>query len=78
MCVFYLVLRGLDTVEDDMSIPDVRAARDSPCFSCTDAPRRAALQDVKIPALLSFHTRIYERDFSAVRACARLPDAHGC
>jgi phytoene/squalene synthetase len=24
VCVFYLVLRGLDTVEDDMSIPDVR------------------------------------------------------
>jgi farnesyl-diphosphate farnesyltransferase len=27
VCVFYLVLRGLDTVEDDMSIPDVRTRR---------------------------------------------------
>jgi phytoene/squalene synthetase len=24
VCVFYLVLRGLDTVEDDMSIPEAR------------------------------------------------------
>lgn len=22
ICIFYLVLRGLDTVEDDMAIPD--------------------------------------------------------
>lgn len=27
VCVFYLVLRGLDTVEDDMSIPDARDPR---------------------------------------------------
>lgn len=26
VCVFYLVLRGLDTVEDDMSIPEARNA----------------------------------------------------
>lgn len=39
ICVFYLVLRALDTVEDDMAIEN----------------------DVKIPALLSFHERIYER-----------------
>ena len=22
MCIFYLVLRGLDTIEDDMTLPD--------------------------------------------------------
>lgn len=31
VCVFYLVLRGLDTVEDDMSIPDVRSASRLAC-----------------------------------------------
>eukprot|EP00878_Enallax_costatus_P022101 GHUV01023436.1.p1 GENE.GHUV01023436.1~~GHUV01023436.1.p1 ORF type:complete len:325 (+),score=79.94 GHUV01023436.1:206-1180(+) len=41
ICVFYLVLRGLDTVEDDMAIPD----------------------GVKLPALYSFHEKIYERGF---------------
>jgi farnesyl-diphosphate farnesyltransferase len=39
ICVFYLVLRGLDTVEDDMAIPD----------------------HIKVPALLSFHEKIYKR-----------------
>lgn len=39
ICVFYLVLRGLDTVEDDMAIPE----------------------RIKIPALLSFHEKIYEK-----------------
>jgi farnesyl-diphosphate farnesyltransferase len=38
VCVFYLVLRGLDTVEDDMALDD----------------------SVKVPALLSFHERIFE------------------
>ena len=42
ICVFYLVLRGLDTVEDDMAVPDA----------------------VKIPALLSFHDKIYQRGFT--------------
>jgi len=42
ICVFYLVLRGLDTVEDDMALSN----------------------DVKLPALLSFHEKIYERGFS--------------
>mmetsp|Transcript_38362 Transcript_38362/g.85410 ORF Transcript_38362/g.85410 Transcript_38362/m.85410 type:complete len:165 (+) Transcript_38362:47-541(+) len=42
ICVFYLVLRGLDTVEDDMAIPN----------------------DIKLPALLSFHEKIYERGFT--------------
>jgi farnesyl-diphosphate farnesyltransferase len=37
--VFYLVLRGLDTVEDDMAIPN----------------------HIKLPALLSFHEKIYQR-----------------
>ena len=31
VCVFYLVLRGLDTVEDDMSIPDVCRAPPQAC-----------------------------------------------
>ena len=39
ICVFYLVLRGLDTVEDDMNIPN----------------------STKLPALLSFHEKIYQR-----------------
>jgi farnesyl-diphosphate farnesyltransferase len=39
MCVFYLVLRALDTVEDDMALPN----------------------DIKLPALLSFHQDIYRR-----------------
>lgn len=39
ICVFYLVLRGLDTVEDDMALAD----------------------DIKLPALRSFHEKIYER-----------------
>lgn len=39
ICVFYLVLRGLDTVEDDMALP----------------------RHIKLPALRSFHERIYER-----------------
>lgn len=39
ICVFYLVLRGLDTVEDDMAIPD----------------------HIKVPALLSFHDKIFKR-----------------
>jgi farnesyl-diphosphate farnesyltransferase len=37
ICIFYLALRGLDTVEDDMAIPDA----------------------VKLPALLSFHEKLY-------------------
>ena len=39
VCVFYLVLRALDTVEDDMAIP---------------APD-------KLPVLISFHEKIYDR-----------------
>lgn len=39
ICIFYLVLRGLDTVEDDMALSD----------------------DIKLPALLSFYKKIYER-----------------
>lgn len=39
ICVFYLVLRGLDTVEDDMALSN----------------------DIKLPALLSFHEDIYHR-----------------
>lgn len=39
ICVFYLVLRALDTVEDDMAVPDA----------------------TKLPALYSFHEKIYER-----------------
>lgn len=39
ICIFYLVLRGLDTVEDDMALDN----------------------KVKLPALLSFHKKIYDR-----------------
>jgi len=39
VCIFYLVLRALDTVEDDMAIP---------------APE-------KLPTLISFHDKIYDR-----------------
>ena len=39
VCIFYLVLRALDTVEDDMAIP---------------APE-------KLPTLISFHEKIYDR-----------------
>lgn len=39
VCIFYLVLRALDTVEDDMAIP---------------------VAD-KLPILLSFHEKIYDR-----------------
>lgn len=39
LCIFYLVLRALDTVEDDMAIP---------------VPE-------KLPTLLSFHEKIYDR-----------------
>lgn len=39
VCIFYLVLRALDTVEDDMAIP---------------------VPD-KLPTLLSFHEKIYDR-----------------
>merc|ERR1719160_775942 len=42
VCVFYLVLRALDTVEDDMALAD----------------------GVKLPALLDFHEKIYDRGFS--------------
>jgi farnesyl-diphosphate farnesyltransferase len=41
VCVFYLVLRALDTVEDDMALAD----------------------GVKLPALLDFHEKIYDRGF---------------
>lgn len=43
VCIFYLVLRALDTVEDDMAI------------SVTD----------KLPTLLSFHEKIYDREYKA-------------
>ncbi len=39
ICIFYLVLRGLDTVEDDMALSN----------------------DIKLPMLLAFHKKIYER-----------------
>ena len=39
ICIFYLVLRGLDTVEDDMALSD----------------------EIKLPALLSFHKKIYQK-----------------
>ena len=39
VCIFYLVLRALDTVEDDMAIP---------------------VPD-KLPTLLSFHEKVYDR-----------------
>ena len=39
VCIFYLVLRALDTVEDDMAIP---------------APD-------KLPTLISFHEKIFDR-----------------
>ncbi|KAL6770753.1 SQS1 [Auxenochlorella protothecoides x Auxenochlorella symbiontica] len=42
VCVFYLVLRALDTVEDDMAID----------------------QAEKVPILLSFHEKTYEKDWS--------------
>mmetsp|Transcript_20164 Transcript_20164/g.36231 ORF Transcript_20164/g.36231 Transcript_20164/m.36231 type:complete len:519 (-) Transcript_20164:72-1628(-) len=42
ICIFYLVLRGLDTVEDDMAYP----------------------KDKKVPDLLSFHKKIYDRNFN--------------
>lgn len=65
VCVFYLVLRGLDTVEDDMSIPEARAGvRPGTRLRRSLAPHA---QDVKIPALLAFHKSIYDRKFSAVR-----------
>ena len=35
--------------------------------------RAAHAQDVKIPALLSFHESIYDRKFSAARSGARGP-----
>ncbi|RYR69791.1 hypothetical protein Ahy_A03g016341 isoform B [Arachis hypogaea] len=41
VCIFYLVLRALDTVEDDTSIDT----------------------DVKVPILIAFHNRIYDRDW---------------
>ena len=69
VCVFYLVLRGLDTVEDDMSIPEARAVtRHSMRLCCS---RAAHAQDVKIPALLAFHKSIYDRKFSAARSGPR-------
>ncbi|KAL0033731.1 hypothetical protein WJX77_002894 [Trebouxia sp. C0004] len=43
VCIFYLVLRALDTVEDDMAIP---------------APE-------KLPTLISFHEKIYDRQFKS-------------
>jgi farnesyl-diphosphate farnesyltransferase len=55
VCVFYLVLRGLDTVEDDMALDE----------------------DFKVPALLEFHERIFERwvcfvvEIGERRACVR-------
>ncbi|GAX82208.1 hypothetical protein CEUSTIGMA_g9636.t1 [Chlamydomonas eustigma] len=42
ICIFYLVLRGLDTVEDDMALDN----------------------DIKLPMLLVFHEKIYQKDFS--------------
>jgi hypothetical protein len=39
----------------------------------TQPTPRAGRQEVKIPALLSFHERIYERDFSAVRFAVLVP-----
>jgi farnesyl-diphosphate farnesyltransferase len=39
ICIFYLVLRGLDTVEDDMALSN----------------------DIKLPMLLVFHEKIYQR-----------------
>ena len=69
MCVFYLVLRGLDTVEDDMSIPEARAGvRPGVRLRCSHA---SDTQDVKIPALLAFHKSIYDRKFSAARSDPR-------
>ena len=47
ICIFYLVLRGLDTVEDDMALSD----------------------EIKLPALLSFHKKIYQRCVTACYAC---------
>ena len=44
VCIFYLVLRALDTVEDDMAIP---------------------VAD-KLPTLLSFHEKIYDRSQNVV------------
>ena len=50
VCIFYLVLRALDTVEDDMAIP---------------APD-------KLPTLISFHEKIYDR-FKAQTALLAFP-----
>ncbi|DBA93310.1 hypothetical protein WJX79_008701 [Trebouxia sp. C0005] len=41
VCIFYLVLRALDTVEDDMAIP----------------------VSEKLPVLVGFHEKIYDRQF---------------
>ncbi len=80
--MFYLVLRGLDTVEDDMSIPDVRARCRPHVPAAASAARRGGqlveavcvhAQHIKLPALLSFHERIYERDFSAARRALLRP-----
>ena len=75
VCVFYLVLRGLDTVEDDMSIPEARAR--AALRMRLRRSRAADSQDVKIPALLSFHKSIYDRKFSAVRGGAPPPLPRG-
>ena len=69
VCVFYLVLRGLDTVEDDMSIPEARGSV-QPGMRLRRS-RASHAQDVKIPALLAFHKSIYDRKFSAVRCGPR-------
>lgn len=70
MCIFYLVLRGLDTVEDDMSLAKVAS---------TIAPRQGVLhaleshalvtttQEIKLPALKAFYKSIYKADFSMAR-----------
>ena len=49
-----------------MSIPKVPPP---PPASLARSPSR---QSVKVPALLAFHKRIYERTFSAVRAAVGL------
>ena len=60
------MLRGLDTVEDDMSIPDVRALFCLRRWRGAVLEPDAVVQATKIPALLAFYKNIYKRDFSAV------------
>lgn len=69
MCVFYLVLRALDTGERlrAANLPTRHPAQDpaspTPCVSAVEddmsIPKRT-----KVPMLLDFHKKIYDPDFT--------------